>query len=68
MTAGVTTDTLLDLSGSDGLFECFLETTFVQVIANDRACAGVLAAGTGGEDILPNPLTGSVRLFAIADA
>lgn len=65
MAGGVATDALLNLALADGLFEGFLQPTFVEVVANDRACAGISAASGGRESVLPDPLATSAVVFAM---
>jgi hypothetical protein len=62
---GVTTDALGDLSVAGGLFEGFLEAAFVEVIADDLACARIAATGAGWEGVLPNPLATGTGVFTI---
>ena len=62
---GVAADAFGEVGGSDGLFECFLESAFVEMVALPDFGVGVLDAATRREDPLPNPLFVRVWIFAI---
>ena len=52
---GMATDAFGNGCRSHGLFECFLESAFVEMVALSSFGVGVLDAATGGKDPLPNP-------------
>ena len=52
---GVTADAFGEVGGSGGLFECFLESAFVEMVALPNFGVGVLDAVTRGKNLLPNP-------------
>ena len=59
------TDSFCGLGGSDGLFEGFLESAFVEMIALPDLRVGILNPSAGGENPLPIPLSIGVGIFAI---
>ena len=65
MAEGVAADTSGEAGVSGGLFECFLESAFVEMVALPNFGVGVLDAAGGGEDPLPNPLFVRVWIFAV---
>jgi len=62
---GVTADAFGEVGGSGGLFECFLESAFVEMVALPNFGVGVLDAASRGEDPLPDPLFVGVGIFAV---
>jgi hypothetical protein len=62
---GLATDALGNLSSAGGLFDSFLETAFVEMIAENFATSGILATSGSRKDVLPNPLPIDVGMFAI---
>ena len=52
---GVAADAFGEMGGSGGLFECFLESAFVEMVALPNFDVGVLDAATRGENPLPDP-------------
>ena len=65
MAEGVTADAFGKVGGSGGLFECFLESAFVEMVALPSFGVGVLDAAGGEENPLPNPLFVRVWIFAV---
>ena len=65
MAEGVAADAFGEVGGSGGLFECFLESAFVEMVALPGLGIGVLYAAGRGEDPLPNPLFVRVWIFAV---
>lgn len=53
------------MGGSGGLFECFLESGFVEMVVLPNFGVGVLDAAAGGKDPLPDPLSIGVWIFAV---
>ena len=56
--------TPLNISRSNGLFNCLLQTTFMEMMATANARARIDGAALCGEYILPNPFPISIRIFA----
>ena len=52
---GVAADAFGEMGGSGGLFECFLESAFVEMVALPSFGVGVLDAATRGKNPLPDP-------------
>ena len=52
---GVAADAFGEMGGSGGLFECFLESAVVEMVALPSFGVGVLDAATRGKNPLPNP-------------
>ena len=52
---GVAADAFGEMGGSGGLFECFLESAFVEMVAVPSFGVGILDAATRGENPLPDP-------------
>ena len=65
MAEGVTADAFGEVGGSGSLFECFLESAFVEMVTLPNFGVGVLDAAGGGEDPLPDPLSIGVGIFAV---
>ena len=51
---GVAADAFGEMGGSGGLFECFLESAVVEMVALPSFGVGVLDAASRGENPLPN--------------
>ena len=56
--------TPLNISRSNGLFNCLLQTTFMEMMATADARAWIDGATLCGEYILPNLFSISIRVFA----
>ena len=52
---GVAADAFGEMGGSGSLFECFLESAFVEMVALPSFGVGILDAATRGENPLPDP-------------
>ena len=55
MAEGVAADAFGEVGGSYGLFKCFLESAFVEMVALPSFGIGVLDAATRGKNPLPDP-------------
>ena len=65
MAEGVAADAFGNGCRSYGLFKCFLESAFVEMVALPSFGVGVLDAAGRGEDPLPNTLFVRVWIFVV---